>query len=319
MARRARRGRAGSARRRLPDEAPPRRRHLRAVPGALRAPPAGPRPRRRRSCRASGASSSSCCRSAARARARPTSAARPTGSSIVPQRPVRRLQDRGGHATRSCSPSSRSPRRPSRRSGSSSGRWSSSRPTTRSPPPSHRFGRRPGGRAGRHLLAGQGHGPVRPGRPGRPAATGAAGLVYDEDGVRAKWGVPPACDPGPAGARRRRGRRLSRAARLGRQVGRRRALAATARSRRSRARAADWDVPVRGAPRRWPRRSASARDEVLPLPDLARLRTDASAPRDVASTSSAGAARRGRRWEAFCDEVGLARLRSRPHRWLEEG
>jgi hypothetical protein len=23
------------------------------------------------------------------------------------------------------------------------------------------------------------------------------------------------------------------------------------------------------------------------------------------------------RWEAFCDEWGLARLRSRPHRWLE--
>ena len=34
--------------------------------------------------------------------------------------------------------------------------------------------------------------------------------------------------------------------------------------------------------------------------------------------SCAGTARRAAAWEAFCDEWGLDRLRSRPHRWLED-
>ena len=54
---------------------------------------------------------------------------------VVPQRPLSRLQVVGRHAPRSCSTSSRSPRRRSRRSASSCGRWSSSRPTTRSARP----------------------------------------------------------------------------------------------------------------------------------------------------------------------------------------
>ena len=43
-------------------------------------------------------------------------------------------------------------------------------------------------------------------------------LIYDDAGVRAKWGVPH-LDPGLAGGGRRLVGRLSRAARLGRQVG----------------------------------------------------------------------------------------------------
>jgi hypothetical protein len=51
--------------------------------------------------------------------------------------------------------------------------------------------------------------------------------------------------------------------------------------------------------------------------DLARLRTIADGvpipQRDVDELEWPGADRA--RWQAFCDEWGLARLRSRPHRW----
>ncbi|HSS37076.1 MAG TPA: 5'-3' exonuclease H3TH domain-containing protein, partial [Patescibacteria group bacterium] len=82
------------------------------------------------------------------------------------------------------------------------------------------------------------------------------------------------------------------------------------------AQASDWDVPVRGAV------SLAAtlrdrRDEVFLYRTLARLRTDAP----VGETSVDELRWRGApraRWQAFCDEVGLARLRSRPHRWLAD-
>ena len=59
------------------------------------------------------------------------------------------------------------------------------------------------------------------------------------------------------------------------------------------------------------------RDEVFLYRTLARLRTDAP----VGETSVDELRWRGApraRWQAFCDEIGLARLRSRPHRWLAD-
>jgi hypothetical protein len=51
--------------------------------------------------------------------------------------------------------------------------------------------------------------------------------------------------------------------------------------------------------------------------DLARLRTaDDGVPipeRSAADLAWAGANRAA--WEAFCDELGLDRLKNRPHRW----
>jgi 5'-3' exonuclease len=83
--------------------------------------------------------------------------------------------------------------------------------------------------------------------------------------------------------------------------------------------ASRWDVKsLRGAPQlaatlheRW--------DEALLYRSLARLRTTEDGvviPQASASELRwTGAPRAG--WEAFCDEWGLDRLRSRPHRWLE--
>ena len=48
---------------------------------------------------------------------------------------------------------------------------------------------------------------------------------------------------------------------------------------------------------------------------LARLRTDAPLPETTVEELRWRGAPRGR-WQAFCDEIRLARLRSRPHRWL---
>ena len=58
-------------------------------------------------------------------------------------------------------------------------------------------------------------------------------------------------------------------------------------------------------------------DDALLYRDLARLRTVADGvpipQRDVDELEWPGADRAP--WQAFCDEWGLARLRSRPHRW----
>ncbi len=145
-------------------------------------------------------------------------------------------------------------------------------------------------------------------------------VVYDDAGVRAKWGVPPesvadrlalvgdAADgfPGLPGW----GDKSASAvlARYG-------SLEAIPHS------AGDWDVPgVRSAPAL----AATLRDhmaDALLFRDLARLRTVAdgvSIPqRDAEELRWAGTDRA--RWTAFCEEWGLGRLRNRPHRWLGEG
>ncbi len=139
-------------------------------------------------------------------------------------------------------------------------------------------------------------------------------IVYDSDGVRLKWGVEPASIPDwlalvgdaadgypglPGWGARSAATILSRYG----------ALEDIPRS------AAAWDVPVRGAPML----AATLRDrlgEVLLYRTLARLRNDAP----IAQTSPDELHWRGTprsTWQDFCDELGLDRLRSRPHRWIE--
>ena len=141
-------------------------------------------------------------------------------------------------------------------------------------------------------------------------------LVYDDTGVREKWGVPPASVP-------------DRLALVGDAAdgfpglpgwGDRSAAAVLARYGHLEdvpARAGDWDVPgVRNAVGL----AATLRermDEALLYRDLARLRTTADGvPIPQASVDAlewAGADRDA--WMALCDAWGLARLRERPHRW----
>jgi len=139
-------------------------------------------------------------------------------------------------------------------------------------------------------------------------------ITYDEDGVRAKWGVPPsavadrlalvgdASDgyPGIPGW----GEKSSAAvlARYG-------SLDAIP------ARASEWDIPggVRNAPLLAASLAQNHEDARL-YRVLAHLRADAPIPQ--ASPDELrwdGAPRES--WESFCDRWGLARLRGRPHRW----
>jgi 5'-3' exonuclease len=141
-------------------------------------------------------------------------------------------------------------------------------------------------------------------------------LVYDDEGVRAKWGVPPASVP-------------DRLALVGDAAdgfpglpgwGDRSAAAVVARYGHLEAIpavAGDWDVPgLRGAPAL----AATLRermDEALLYRNLARLRTAGDGvpipERDADELRWPGADRE--RWDAFCDRWGLQRLRDRPPRW----
>lgn len=140
-------------------------------------------------------------------------------------------------------------------------------------------------------------------------------LTYDEPGVRAKWGVPPTAIadwlalvgdssdgyPGLPGWGAK-----SAATALARYG----SLDAIPR------RASEWDVAVPGAVR-LAAVLAEHWDAAMLYRDLARLRSvedGVSLPQtDPEELRWDGADRAG--WEAFCDEWGLDRLRSRPHRW----
>ena len=109
------------------DAGPSRRRHLRAVPAPLRGARA-PRPDgdgRRRDARRRGidADDARGRRDAPRGRDR-------SHHRVVPQRPLRRLQDRRGHGPGAARAVSRPRGRARPRSASPSGRWRSRRPTT---------------------------------------------------------------------------------------------------------------------------------------------------------------------------------------------
>jgi len=143
------------------------------------------------------------------------------------------------------------------------------------------------------------------------------GIVHDDAGVRAKWGVPPSSIPdwlalvGDAadgypglpgwGAK-------SAAAVLARY----RSLEAIPRE------AAAWQVA--GGLRNAAGLAATLAeqwDAALLYRELARLRTDAPIPEtDPDELRWRGTPRE--RWHAFCDEVGLGRLRDRPHRWHDD-
>jgi 5'-3' exonuclease len=147
-------------------------------------------------------------------------------------------------------------------------------------------------------------------------------LTYDDAGVRAKWGVPPASIPdylalvGDAsdGYPGLPGWGSKSAAAV---------LSRYGHFEDVPPKASAWEVPGLGGTRaislastlreRW--------EEALLYRDLARLRTvEDGVPirqRDADDLRWDGAPRDA--WEAFCEEWGLARLRTRPHRWLAEG
>ena len=238
---------AGLSRGRRPHAAPPRRRHLRAVPGALRAATAGPRARRDQPVGRLGARATSCCTSSAR-RARRTSAAPRTGSSSRSATTSSPATSRRPGCRPSCSPSSRSPRRPSRRSASSCGRWSSSRPTTRSPP-------RPS--ASPRTRGSSGSSSARPTRtwPSSSATTGsccgtvAGTSIYDDAGVRAKWGVAAAPRSRTTSPSSAMPRTAIRGCPAGARSRPRPCSAATATSRTIPPKASAWEVPGLGGTR----------------------------------------------------------------------
>ena len=139
-------------------------------------------------------------------------------------------------------------------------------------------------------------------------------LTYDEPGVVAKWGVSPASIP-------------DLLALVGDSSdgypglpgwGSKSAAAVLARYGSLEAipdRASAWDVPggVRGAVT-LAAVLAERREEALFYRTLARLRLDAELPETDAEQLRWEGADKAT-WEALCDELGLERLRDRPHRW----
>jgi 5'-3' exonuclease len=145
------------------------------------------------------------------------------------------------------------------------------------------------------------------------------GLTYDDAGVRAKWGVPPASIPdwlalvgdSADGFPGLPGWGAKSAAAV---------LAVYGSLEGVPQKASHWEVPsLRGAPVL----AATLRDhwdEAILYRSLARLRT-ADDGVVIPQASAAELEWQGvprDRWEAFCDAWGLARLRTRPHRWLGE-
>ena len=147
------------------------------------------------------------------------------------------------------------------------------------------------------------------------------GLVYDDAGVRAKWGVAPTSIPdwlglvgdSSDGFPGIPGWGAKSAASVLSVYGTYEAIPPKASA---------WEVPGVGGARAMSL-AASLRDhwdEALLYRDLARLRSaEDGVPvrqRDPDDLRWDGAPRV--EWEGFCEEWGLDRLRSRPHRWLDE-
>ena len=144
-------------------------------------------------------------------------------------------------------------------------------------------------------------------------------VVYDDAGVRSKWGVAPSSVP-------------DRLALVGDAAdgfpglpgwGDKSASAVLARYGHLElvpANGSEWDVPGLRNPVGL---AATLRDrmaDALLFRDLARLRTAENGvpirPTDVDELRWDGVPRP--EWEAFCEEWGLDRLRTRPHRWLAD-
>ena len=138
-------------------------------------------------------------------------------------------------------------------------------------------------------------------------------ITYDDAGVRAKWGVPPSAIPDylalvgdtsdgypgiPGWGSKSAAAVLARWGSLDDLP----------------PRASAWDVPgLRGAVT-LAASIAERREELELYRTLARLRLDADLPQKSAAELRWDGADRAA-WEALCDELGLARLRGRPHRW----
>ena len=142
-------------------------------------------------------------------------------------------------------------------------------------------------------------------------------ITYDEGGVRTKWGVAPASIPdylalvGDAsdGYPGLPGWGARSAAAVLAHYGSLDAIPA---------RASEWDVPggVRAAVT-LAAVLAERRAEAGLYRRLATLRLDAPIPeRSVEELRWPGADREA--WTALCDELGLPRLRTRPHRWRDD-
>ena len=144
-------------------------------------------------------------------------------------------------------------------------------------------------------------------------------LIYDDAGVRAKWGVPPASVPDrlalvgdasdgfpglPGWGDKSASAVLARYGHLEDIPAERERLG------RARARGTRSASPPRSATG-WTRRSSTGTSRACARPPTAcrsRRRTS-----DELRWEGADRAR----WEAFCDAWGLPRLRARPHRWRE--
>jgi len=145
-------------------------------------------------------------------------------------------------------------------------------------------------------------------------------VVYDDPGVRAKWGVAPTSIPDylalvgdtSDGFPGLPGWGAKSAASVLAHYG---SLEAIPK------RASEWEVPGLGGSRAVALASTLVTqwDDALLFRDLARLRTvEDGVPirqTDVDELRWDGAPRA--EWEAFCEEWGLDRLARRPHRWLE--
>ena len=141
------------------------------------------------------------------------------------------------------------------------------------------------------------------------------GIVYDDAGVRAKWGVPPASIPdwlalvGDAadGYPGLPGWGAKSAAAVLAGFG---SLEAIPRK------SSKWEIAGLRNAAGLAATLAEQWDSALLYRELARLRADAPIP----ETDPDELRWRGtpsERWLAFCDEVGLRRLRDRPHRWQD--
>jgi 5'-3' exonuclease len=143
-------------------------------------------------------------------------------------------------------------------------------------------------------------------------------LTYDEAGVRLKWGVPPGSVPdrlalvGDAadGYPGLPGWGDKSASTVLARYGSLEAIPAAG---------SDWEVPGLRNPVGLAATLRQQMADALLYRDLARLRTTADGvpipQSDVTELEWTGADRA--RWTAFCDEWGLARLRTRPHRWSD--
>jgi 5'-3' exonuclease len=139
-------------------------------------------------------------------------------------------------------------------------------------------------------------------------------IVYDEDGVRAKWGVSPASIPdwlalvGDAadGFPGLKGWGAKSAATVLAHYGTIEAIPADP---------AGWEVKVRGA-KRLAETLAAQRDDALLFKRLATIREDAPVPESLEALEWQGVPRA--EFEAFCERLGLGRLAARPHRWRGE-